>query len=81
MMKVGRDRVEETGKKLAYSTVKSEIDGWVDAKKYLPVDYDLMYLKFKNKKTSHGWVVGNKWDGLNINSKDDVLYWKRKETT
>lgn len=80
MMKIGRDLVPETGKKLSYRTVKSDCDGWVDAKKYLPADYDLMYLKIKDKKSSHGWITGCKWDGLHISAGDEILYWKRKET-
>ncbi len=78
MMKVGRDKLDETGKTLSYRTVKTDFDGWVDAKHYLPADYDLMYLKIKDKKSSHGWVVGTKWDGLKIEQGDQVLYWKKK---
>ncbi len=79
MMKVGRDFVRETGKKLSYRTVKTDCDGWVDARKYLPGDYDLMYLKIKNKESRAGWIVGNKWDGLRVCPDDEVIYWKKKQ--
>lgn len=46
---------------------------------YLPDDYDIMYLKIKNKPSSHGWISGNNWDGLKIKPDDEVLYWKKKQ--
>lgn len=79
MKKVGKYVFKETDKVLSYKTVVSDIDGWVDAKKYLPVDYDLMYLKIKDKPTAHGWIVGRKWDGLKIKPEDEILYWKKKQ--
>lgn len=78
MIKLGRDKTEE-GKTFTYRHLKTDPDGWVDAKKYLPADYDLMYLKIKDKKSCSGWAVGTKWDGLHISSGDEILYWKRKE--
>lgn len=79
MKKVGKSLVEETGKVLSYRTVKMDIDGWVNAKEYLPDDYDIMYLKIKDRQSTHGWISGNKWDGLRIRPDDEVLYWKRKQ--
>ena len=70
--------VGEKKRKLSYRDIKYDPDGWVDAKVYLPGDYDLMYLKIKDKKSKSGWVVGKNWDGLKIENGDEVLYWKRK---
>lgn len=79
MKKVGKHFLEGTRKILSYKTVKMDVDGWVDAKQYLPRDYDVMYLKIKNKSSSYGWVSGDKWDGLRINPEDEIIYWKKKK--
>ncbi len=80
MMKVGRDyiKVGEKERKFAYRDIKFDPDGWADATKFLPADYDLMYLKIKNKKSAAGWSVGSKWDGLKLAPEDEILYWKKK---
>lgn len=83
MMKVGSEIFDETkGKyrKVSYSEVHYDIDGWVDAKKFLPVDQDLVYLKSPDHtKTIKGWSNGTTWDGLNVRSTDRIEYWKRHE--
>lgn len=72
-----------TGRKLKekptyYRDVKADIDGWVDAKVYLPADFDLVYMKIKGKPTIVGWSVGKEWIGLRLKDDDEVLYWKKK---
>ena len=80
MQKVEKTVVEDkkTGKqrKFGYRDIPFDQDGWADAKKYLPEDYDLMFLKTKDK-TYNGWSIGTKWDGKSIDSDAEVLYWKR----
>lgn len=66
-------------KGITYSNVEKDCDDWVDAKKTLPADFDLCFLKFKNKKTKTGWATGMKFDGLRVNSGDEVLYWKKSK--
>ncbi len=60
-----------------YIDVPLDKDGYADASKYLPVEYDLMFLKIDGKSVRSGWWNGNRWDGLNVNPDDNVLYWKR----
>jgi len=62
----------------SYRDVKTDDDGWVDAAKYLPADFDLVYMKVEGKKTLSGWMSGNNWEGLRLKEGDKVLYWKRK---
>jgi hypothetical protein len=80
VIKVGQSVVNilTTGKKrkLSYMDVDYDPDGWADAKKFFPADFDLMLLKTK-EKTYPGWAVGKKWDGLNVKKDIEVLYWKR----
>ena len=79
-MKVGLSFVDKnTGKKrkVKYSDVKYDLCDWADASKYLPADFDLLYLKTKDK-TYVGWSQGKKWDGLNVPKDINVLYWKFK---
>lgn len=80
MMKVGRDyiKVGQRERKFSYLDIKLDINGWADAKKYMPADYDLMFIKVRNKNISCGWSVGNKWDGLNLKKDDEIMYWKKK---
>jgi len=59
-----------------YTNVEYDRDGWADAKRFLPADYDLCHLKIQGKKTISGWSTGNKWDGLNLKPQDEVLFWK-----
>lgn len=65
-------------RKFSYRDVIYDADMWVDAKKFLPADYDLMWLKTK-EKTYPGWSVGTLWDGLNIQPEIEVIYWKKRE--
>lgn len=84
LRKVGRDVVkyEKNGepkkRKFSYRDVVYDEDKWVDAKKFLPADFDLMFLKTKDK-TYPGWSSGVKWDGLNVPKNLEVLYWKRQD--
>ena len=64
--------------KYTYKDVKYDIDGWVDAKKYLPADYDLCLMKTKSR-TLYGWYSGLSWDGMKIKDSDQILFWKRKQ--
>jgi len=73
MKKVGLDLT------LSYWNIPADEDGWVDAKQYLPADYDLCFLKLKDKKSRFGWSSGFSWDGLNITKEDEILYWKKEK--
>lgn len=81
MLKVGRDKIFDNNKgkerKLNYKDIPYDPEGWVDADKYLPADFDLMLLK-TDKNTLKGWSTGIKWDGLRI-AEQKILYWKRYE--
>ena len=80
MMKVGKDIIvdKKTNKirKLSYRDVEYGIDAWVDANKYLPADFELLYLKIDNSIYC-GWLNGTKWDGKMVNEKHKINYWKR----
>jgi hypothetical protein len=62
-------------RRCCYKNVKRDAGGWVDADNFIPEDYDLCYLKTKDK-TYVGWWTGLNWDCAKpIEGK--VLYWKR----
>ena len=61
-----------------YKDVIYDENGWVDARRFLPADYDLLYLKIKDKPRRIGWSVGTKWDGLKIKKEDEILEWNKK---
>lgn len=82
VLKVGRDNIfDEKKNKLRpffYKDVDLEKDGWVDAKKFLPLDFDLVSLKVKGKdKVLTGWSTGNSFDGLRLDQNAEVVFWKR----
>jgi hypothetical protein len=68
---------DSDGKNFTYTQI-NYLNGWADAKKYLPFKYDLVNIKFKNK-TVHGWWDGLNWVGLKINPTDEAIQWKKKD--
>lgn len=77
---------KKTGKRkkipVFYSYLKDviyDIDGWADAKKFLPEDFDLVYMRLKRKRKIPGWINGLSWHGSRLRPNDEVLFWKRKE--
>jgi hypothetical protein len=65
----------------SYTQVEYDCDGWADAKRFLPMLFDLCLLKLKTHKTKPGWSSGPGWDGKDLQPEDQVLYWKRKNDT
>lgn len=80
MMKVGKDMIQgKTNlRKTDYRDVKYNENGWADARKFLPADYDLMLLVLENGQRVNGWSAGENWEGLKIKPHDKVLLWKNK---
>jgi hypothetical protein len=67
------------GEEFTYTMVEYDAEGWADASKYLPQDYDLCYLMLEgNKKPVSGWSVGLHWEGLRVERASNVLLWKRQ---
>lgn len=62
-----------------YPDVKTEADGWVNPEKYLPADFDLVWLQTEKGKTYPGWYAGAGWDGRQYDRTDRIVRWKRKE--
>ncbi len=79
MKKVGKDIVEGVKpRKFAYRDVVYDEDDWVDANEFLPLDYDLMFVKLSNDKFTCAWTVGKKWDGLRLKADQKVVSWKKR---
>lgn len=57
--------------------VTKDYDGWVDADRFLPADYDLVLIKGIFKLIV-AWHAGHKWDGLQYVPGTTVKYWKKK---
>lgn len=78
IIKVGRKIKEKESKIYSYHDVKYDDDGWADASKYLPLDFDLVYLKAVDRKeVIRGWHCHNVWDGYKLKDKEKILYWKK----
>jgi hypothetical protein len=75
---------EETGKSkktrifYSYQDFEYDIEGWAESKKYLPDDFDLVYMRLEREKTIPGWINGSIWCGLRLKPQDKVIFWKRK---
>jgi len=79
IMKVGKSKTPGPyPKKLGYRHLPYDVDGWVNASKYLPEDYDLVTMRLKNGEYKFGWSVGDVWDGAQIDGNEEVIAWKRK---
>jgi hypothetical protein len=62
-----------------YSDITSD-KGWVDNVIYLPIPFDLMYLKVKdNPKILSGWWDGTDWNGLRLKKDHEITKWKRNQ--
>lgn len=76
MIKVGTKK--EKGSHYGYNDVHFDKDGWADATKFLPADFDLCHLKTtRTKEPVSGWHTGAVWDGRRLKETDTILYWKK----
>jgi len=62
----------------SYQDVEYDIDGWADTLRFLPEDFDLVFMRLKRDTTIPGWFNGSSWTGLRLKSDDKVVFWKRK---
>lgn len=57
-----------------------DADGWVDASKYKPHDYDLVELMMENKIKRTGWWTGNSWFYRKYKLNEKVILWRKTRT-
>ncbi len=79
MIKVG-DKIAigpQKYRRVLYSAVDFDVNGWADANVACPVDGDLMYIKVNGVPKGSGWCWGTRWEGLRLRKKDKVSHWKR----
>jgi len=73
---------KKTGKPrlLKYSDVPTDEHNWVLDLEYMPIPYDILFLKIKDHpKPKSGWWTGITWKGLMVKKEDEVLAWKRNQ--
>lgn len=66
----------------SYNDVKTDKDGWVNPKNYLPIPFEMVLLRILRsgkEKIVSGWWTGAIWDSIDINKDEKVLSWKVKE--
>lgn len=53
-------------------------NGWFDAQKYRPLQYELVLIKtdINTKRRKTGWWDGLRWEGFRLQKEESVLYWK-----
>ena len=64
-----------------YAVSIKGIDGWVDAKDFLPIDFDVCRLLTIDGKELRGWWTGYAWDGLRVDKGEIITKWKRVEAS
>lgn len=79
---VGRTRIRNPKtKKLdvcKYSDVPVDINDWVTDLKYLPIYFDMVEVRIKDKvKTVPAWFDGAVWQGLRLRQGNVITAWKR----
>ena len=79
------EKVKQVGrtyddKKLSYKALKYSPTGWVNASRFLPLEFDLCTIKTQKSK-SPGWHTGGVWVGLKLKKNDKVIAWKLENTT
>lgn len=82
MMKIGRDKVldKHGNEKISrYQDCEKDFDGWVKAKDFLPIEYDLVSLKLDDGRIIKGWLSLNQFDGLKLKDNDKVIFWKKHD--
>jgi hypothetical protein len=60
---------------LTYKHIQSDEDGWVDAKVYRPIPYDLVKVKTQGKH-KYCWWNGHFWEGFRLQAQDLIFSWK-----
>jgi hypothetical protein len=89
-IQVGLSKIldKKTGKPrpYKYSDIPTDLDkfgeptGWVSNLKCLPIPFDLMYMKVKQReKIISGWWNGQGWEGLRMKKGEKVIKWKRNQ--
>jgi hypothetical protein len=72
------DKKTKENRVCKYSDVPTDPQKWVYDLKYMPIPYDLMFLRFKNSpKIKSGWWNGIHWEGLRLEPQEIVIAWKR----
>lgn len=75
--KVGR-RIFPENKTFTYKDIKFDIHGWAHASEYLPLDFDLVIAKIKDKeKEISAWCKGRNWEGIRMKLGEEVEKWKK----
>jgi hypothetical protein len=61
-----------------YSDVPTDKEKWVHNLTYMPIPYDLMFLKIEDSfRTKSGWWNGETWKGHRVKARDKIIAWKR----
>ena len=61
-----------------YSDVPTDINGWVWDLKYIPIHFDMVNVKIKDKpRPVSAWFDGKNWIGLRLRPGNVIVGWKR----
>ena len=63
-----------------YKDIIKNDDGWIDSKKYLPREYDIVLVKVDGLKPYPGWYSGSGWDGARYRKWHTIRAWKKDKS-
>ncbi len=75
---MGISRIGEKQRKAGYKDVFFNYEGWANPNKYLPMEFDLVFVKLRDNPNTYAWINGKNWEGLRLKDDDIVIGWKRK---
>ena len=81
-IQVGKTKVKDkrTGLPIAcrYSDVPTDDQGWVTDLRYIPIYFDMLVVKIRDKpRAVSAWFDGKSWIGLRMRPGNVVVAWKR----
>ena len=82
MLRVGHSKIlmPNGGTKiLDYLMVEVDENGFADASKYAPVEYDLLYLITDKGFRKNGWWCGNSYYSHRLKNDETVISWKKNK--
>lgn len=79
MLKVGHSIVPFKGKTrlLGYDLIDYQDDGFADANKYIPNDFDMCFLTTSLGKRMNGWWTGQEFYSIRLLPGDVIVSWRK----
>lgn len=75
--KIGEGKGKTKNKFLDYASIPYDKDGYADAMKYCPSNYDLLQMVTDGGRIRMGWWTGNEYYSRKLKPEESVIAWKK----